>query len=96
MDVVRRDPDKRPLSDCPWSDRCAPSADRAPRSAPALLVGVAGVVVTGGWLIAAGVRRRAASRQDARVKQVRVEGEQTRRRFVQRLDHELKNPLPRC
>ena len=61
--------------------------------APALLVGVAGVAVTSGWLAAAGVRRRLAGRQAARLEQVRIEGEQTRRRFVQRLDHELKNPL---
>jgi len=61
--------------------------------APALLAGVVGVAATAGWLLTAAVRHRGAARQAADIEQVRAEGQMVRRRFVQRLDHELKNPL---
>ncbi len=61
--------------------------------APALLAGMLGVAASAVWLTCLRVRRRRAGRTAAQLEQVRLDGEMLRRRFVQRLDHELKNPL---
>ena len=58
--------------------------------APALLAVVAGALVTTLLLLQRRRRDTAAARQRAAVDAV----ERSRRRFVQRLAHELKNPLP--
>lgn len=58
-------------------------------AAPALLAVVTGALVTALLLLARRRQDAAAARQRAAVDAV----ERSRRRFVQRLDHELKNPL---
>lgn len=71
----------------------------APRSrvyllvSPALLVLLAGLLLSAVAAAAAGVRHAHRSRTQAEVMDARIAAEQARRRFVGRLDHELKNPL---
>ncbi len=71
----------------------------APRSrfylfvSPAVPVLVLGVLGTGGLLAADTVGRRRSGRVAADVAAARSGAERERRRFVARLDHELKNPL---
>ena len=60
---------------------------------PALLLVEAGVVATLLWWGVRTLRRRSARRTQLAVDAVRVAGEDGHRRFVRRLDHELKNPL---
>ena len=60
---------------------------------PALLLLEAGGAATLVWWGARVLRRRSARRTRLAVEEVRVAGEDGHRRFVRRLDHELKNPL---
>ena len=60
---------------------------------PALLAGLLGVGVTAVLAGRTVLARRAAVRRALEVAAVRADAERARRRFVQRLDHELKNPL---
>lgn len=62
-------------------------------AAPALVLVVAGGLATGALLAARRVRGGARLRTERVVAGVRADADEARRRFVRRLDHELKNPL---
>lgn len=62
-------------------------------AAPALVAAVLGIAATAGLLVAQAAARATARRQAAAVGAADAAGGLARRRFVQRLDHELKNPL---
>lgn len=63
---------------------------------PGLLVGLAGLLASAALAIIAAIRRRAAAAAEAAAAALRdaeARAAQDRRRFLLRLDHELKNPL---
>jgi two-component system OmpR family sensor kinase len=60
---------------------------------PGLLVGLAGVLGTVVYAIVVLIRQRAAAAAEAAMRDAVAEAAEDRRRFMLRLDHELKNPL---
>jgi two-component system OmpR family sensor kinase len=60
---------------------------------PGLLVGLAGVLGTVVYAIVVLIRPRAAAAAEAAMRDAVAEAAEDRRRFMLRLDHELKNPL---
>lgn len=60
---------------------------------PALLAGIAGLLGTGALALVTGIRQQNAVTTQAAVRAAMAATAEERRRFLLRLDHELKNPL---